>query len=898
MSQIQPLNPPRPEHPRPYFQREHWINLNGRWQFSFDEGFIGEQSRWYLPHVPFAQNLSISVPFPWESKLSGVERTTYKGAGWYQREVTIPPEWGNLCPYLNFEAVDWHARVWINGELAAEHDHGYLPFSIDLSPHAKAGDTVTITVRAFDIAEASTLVGKQVPWWYTHSSGIWQTVWLEGRTKNHITSIMITPDVARGEARAAVEIASGSDENATLSIRAMDGAFDPVDTTFVLKRGENRQEIHIPISDIQLWSPEEPYLYEIDVELSAADGATDRVATYFGMRTVETGTWEGNAYEYILLNGEPIYLRGALDQAFHPDGVHSYPSDETIRGDIELAKELGLNLLRCHIKINDPRYYYWADKLGLLVMYDLPSPDIDSPAMRQIMGETIQRVMKRDFNCPSIIAWIIFNETWGLTNHHTADGQAWLKQMVELTRKLDPTRLAEDNSVCKYDHVETDINSWHYYINDYERVRQHIQRVVDETYPGSSFNYVGGKYVQKSAPLINSEYGGIAARSGDTDIAWCFKYQTTELRRHGKICGYVYTELDDIEWEHNGFVNYDRSRKEFGYDAFVEGMTVADLNGADLVGLDAPPCQTLPPGALFTAPLFVSHWGSPLEGARMRWRLDFVDRFGKKATLQEDERAVSPARFSVHDAGMMAVQLPHANGLATLALWLEDQNGSIRSRNYVNVEVRGDANPAAEQTEDGWWLRWQPGRESRTTWVWPPPFMESNGDKIAAQGHGWVDYEVTLPEGLSLSAASELRCLFEAGSKAGGAKIDWPQRTYGLQYPQTEVNKKFPSDLTVSINGIEVGEAHLSDDPADARGVLSHYRNVDPGSYGFFVELTMAEAQLAALQKKAGDDKLLTVRFEVREDAVHRGGLSLYGETLGSFPVGPTLFLKSGAKPG
>lgn len=880
---------PRPEHPRPYFQRANWQNLNGPWRFSFDEQLIGEQSHWQMPRAEFAQALTINVPFPWESKLSGLERSTHKGAGWYRREVTIPSDWGDLVPYLNFEAVDWHARVWINGELAAEHENGYLPFSVDLSPYAKAGETVTVIVRAYDIAEASTLVGKQVPFWYTHSSGIWQTVWLEGRTPNHITAVQISPDVAGKRATAAITVAAGQSGSALLRIISQNGDFDTVEISANLKAGENRLDAEISLSDVKLWSPDSPYLYEVDVALEV-DGATDSVATYFGMRTIERGAWNENDYEYILLNGEPVYLRGALDQAFHPDGVHSYPSDEVIRGDIQLAKDLGLNMLRCHIKINDPRYYYWADKLGLLIMYDLPSPVIDSPNMRRIMEETIPRVMARDFNSPSIIAWIIFNETWGLSKHHTLEAQAWLKAMVETTRQLDPTRLVEDNSPCKYDHVETDINSWHYYINDYNRVRQHIQRVVDETYPGSAFNYVGGEYVQKTAPLMNSEYGGIAARSGDTDIAWCFKYQTTELRKHGKICGYVYTELDDIEWEHNGFVNYDRTRKEFGYNAFVEGMTVADINGADLVGVDAPPCQTLPPGSTFSAPLFVSHWGEPLHDAKVRWQLDFTDRFGCKSTQDEGTIAVDAVRFDVVSGGTLSVELPDENGLATVALWLEDGAGEIRSRNYVNVEVRGAANPPIEKRDDGWAFRWDPGLVTQTGYEWPTPFMESTGAKFAATGVGWVDYEIDLPDDLAISDVTELRCLFEAGSKAGGAKIDWPQRTYGIQYPQTEVDKKWPSDMVVSINGITVGHVHMADDPADARGVLSHHRDVDPGSYGTLFEIIMGEAELKELQTVAKDGQL-TVRFAVPEDAENRGGMSIYGETLGMYPVAPTLLL-------
>ncbi len=237
--------------------------------------------------------------------------------------------------------------------------------------------------------------------------------------------------------------------------------------------------------------------------------------SYFGMRSVGRQTWDGKEYEYITLNGEPVYLRGALDQAFHPDGLHAYPSDDVIRGDIQLAKDLGLNMLRCHIKINDPRYYYWADRLGLLIMYDLPSPDLDSPSMRRTFEHTLRQAMARDYNSPAIFAWVLFNETWGLTKHNTPEGQRWVQEMYRLAKQLDPTRLIEENSACRYDHVESDINSWHFYINDYWRARQHIQRVVDETYPGSAFNYVGGDYVQGTAPLINSEYAGISARDGD-----------------------------------------------------------------------------------------------------------------------------------------------------------------------------------------------------------------------------------------------------------------------------------------------------------------------------------------------------------------------------------------------
>lgn len=894
----------RPEHPDPRARRAAWVSLNGPWRFGFDPGLIGEQEHWYLRnsrgnvapaigrHQTESKPLTINVPFPWESPLSGVARPDYKGAGWYEREFTVPADWEGLIPFLHFGAVDWLARVWINGRLVAENENGYLPFSIDLGAHMRPGERAVVTVRAFDIAEASTLVGKQVPRWYTHSSGIWQSVWLEGRAPTHVAAIRIEPRVAACEARVALTVSVARAGRHAIRVRARDDAFPALAIARDLAAGEQRVEFDLPVPSPRLWSPETPHLYETEIELQPADGGiADSLSTYFGMRDVARGAWNGNAYEYILLNGEPVYLRGALDQAFHPDGLHAYPSDDVIRGDIQLAKDLGLNMLRCHIKLNDPRYYYWADRLGVLIMYDFPSPDLDTPSMRRMFERTLARAVARDFNSPSIFAWVVFNETWGLTNHDTADGQRWVRDMKRAVQALDPSRLVEDNSPCHYNHVESDINSWHFYINDYRRVRQHVQRVVDETYPGSGFNYVGRNetgddFVQGTAPLMNSEYGGIAARHGDQDIAWCFKYQTTELRRHAKICGYVYTELDDIEWEHNGFVNYDRSAKEFGYDFFVDGMTVADLNAADFVGLDAPPCQTMEPGAMFAAPLFVSHWGDAMGACEVRWRLDFTDRFGARRVVTQGVIATAPARFTVSDLGMVTCGLPEENGLATIALWLVDRAGKIRCRNYVNVEIRGAATPRVEHAAQGWALRFPPGEPRRASW--PNPFVASDGGKFSAAGSGWVEYELHVPSDVDSAAIVGGRLCFEAAARTAAQRIDWPQRVYGFNYPQTEAARKIPSDIVVSVDGVVVGRVRLPDDPADARGVLSHHHGVEPGSYGFLTELPV---DLAVLQAPLTERRPITIRFEVSGDAIHPGGFALYGDRLGCWPVEPTLLL-------
>jgi hypothetical protein len=417
--------------------------------------------------------------------------------------------------------------------------------------------------------------------------------------------------------------------------------------------------------------------------------------------------------------------------------------------------------------------------------------------------------------------------------------------------------------------------------------------VVHETYPGSAFNYVGGEFVQAQAPLMNSEYGGIAARSGDLDVAWSFKYLTNELRRHDKICGYVYTELADIEWEHNGFVDYDRSPKAFGYDHFVPDMGVADLTGADFVGYDAPPCQTVAPGAELDLPLFVSHWGPPLADAEVCWQLDFVDRFGQHRTLDEGSIDVRLPRFAVTDLSPLSLHLADEPGLATLALTLVDATGVVRACNYTQVEVRNGSSPRFEQADGRWVIRFAPGHFSDTSFTWPVPFVSPNFDKFSAQGSGWIEYDLPLPAGSDLTTVRRLRLLCELGARGGLAKVDWPQRLNGVNYPQTEPDKCYPSEVAIRINGVEVGHVHLADDPADARGVLSHHRDIDPGSYGYLTEVVVEGTHLDTLLAAASKSGRLQVHFAVPADAEHRGGLAIYGETLGCYPVDPALIFET-----
>jgi hypothetical protein len=534
-------------------------------------------------------------------------------------------------------------------------------------------------------------------------------------------------------------------------------------------------------------------------------------------------------------------------------------------------------------------------------MYDLPSAGVYTPSARVNWEQTFRAALERDFNHPSICAWILFNETWGLEEHQAPESWRWVAEMVDVAKSLDSTRLVEDNSATLYDHVVTDLNSWHFYIDDYDRARRHVERVVRQTYEGSGFNFVGNlyhyvagadAYRQGTQPLLNSEYAGLSARQGDRDISYSFKFLTGELRRHDMICGYVYTELTDVEWEHNGLLNYDRTAKEFGYDAFVPGMTVADLNGPDFVGLDCPPCQTLPPGAVFRATPFISSWGQrPMVDCVLRWHLTAVDRFGESRPVGDGHVPVTPKRYSVTVLPAIEAALPPEICLVTVAFWIEDGDGVVRARNYVNVDVYSDRLDAeTETTPAGRILRFVPGDFIGSSWL--DPRIGPRGSKFGGSGAGWVDYAVGLPDDLDLQAVTRLRLRFEAGARTAHNRVDW-RDSHHMQpgdYPQTEL-RRLPSDAVVWVNGVRVGAVHLPDDPADSRGVLSLHNSdyFEPGSYGFLFTLDADPVLTRRIVENTQGGRLI-VRFEVPLGGT-AGGLNLYGARMGAYPLAPTIFL-------
>ena len=835
----------RTEHPRPDFERSQWMTLNGEWEFGFTDRIESK----------------ITIPFCWESELSGVKKRG-ETVGWYKKSFRIPAEWNAKHAWLHFDAIDEQAQVWVNGQDLGTHHGGYSPFEFDLNQVAKPGDVATVVVRAQDLTDRELPLGKQTPGWYTPTSGIWQTVWLEARPEHYLKSFALTPRRDGGKWFIDVDAEGDSPALNITGIAAL-----PIQFLNGHARGS------IEIKNPKLWTPDSPNLYEI--VLQAGD---DRVKTYFGLRTISRGKFGNLDHESIFLNGHPVYLRGALDQSFNPRGIYTAPSDEFLKHDMELAKAAGIQFLRIHLKADEPRRLYWADKLGMLIMQDMPSASFQNPAKRGAWEETMRATIARDRNHPSIFAWVAFNEGWGLSYFHNSQPpypqnpgtQQWVEAVWKEMKKLDPSRLVEDNSSDKRDHLVTDINSWQFYIENYERAKALIDDVAVETFPGSTFNFIEGRR-QETAPLINSQFGPLGAGAGDRDVSWGFHFLTNELRLHEKIQGYIYTQLTDVEWEHNGFYNYDRSAKAFGYDAFVPGMTVRDLQGEDFVGYDSPPVVR---AAVFTLPIFVSHFSARTDQPTLRWWLTGFNDFGVPVKTPPRAQPVKWERARVTSDVNLNVRVPEGRPFTgALAMELLDSAGNRIAANFVNIATRYAPSPRVELIDPRTVaLRFAPIEVSEQ-------LAESgkHAGKFWAANQADISFRVTLPDWVVAADPEQIEFLSEMGTRAGGVKLDWPASRRPVDYPQTDV-RKHPGKVRVMISGADAGEVALADDPADIRGFLSSDAGFHHASYGYLTRFSVPAAKGATE---------LIVRI------LAANGVSIYGEGMGRYGFDPVVLVRT-----
>ncbi|MEU6420590.1 glycoside hydrolase family 2 protein [Streptomyces spiralis] len=602
---------PRPAYPRPHFDRSHaWLSLDGAWDFRADP------DQEHTDDTADGYDRRITVPFAWETPASGIAAHWLQTA-WYRRTFAVPADWTGRRVVLHFGAVHHEATVWVNGTEVAHHEGGYTPFSADVTDALGDGEQLLV-VRVHAPADKLDIAhGKQRSMprddydgvCFTPSSGIWQSVWLEHRPATHLSALRLRPTEDLTGIAVEASVHGPHTDGAVLRLRVRGEA--TAVTTDVDPEGRVRTELLLPAP--RLWSPQDPHLYHVEAELTSADG-TDHVTGYTGLRSIVV---DG---ETLLLNGERLFVRGVLDQGYWPETGITPPDDAALRRDLELAAAAGYNLVRKHLKLEDPRFVHHADTLGMLLWAEPASPGRFSPASTAAFAEQIEPMVERDGNSPAIVIWGLYNEEWGLDWDIPGDPakQRATADAYDRLKALDPTRPVVDNS--GWTHVKTDLLDWHYY----DESAASWARTIADLLSGERDDFpvkLGPDYVVhkklavpgqplRGLPNLNSEYGG-----GFTGLerAWHLRWQTQELRRHDRLAGYVYTELYDIEHESAGLLDFHRGAKD------LAGVDPAHVNAPTTLVLDvtpvAPGRDLLIATREFTVDVRVSHHGSePVTG--------------------------------------------------------------------------------------------------------------------------------------------------------------------------------------------------------------------------------------------------------------------------------------------
>jgi hypothetical protein len=567
-------------YPRPQLQRDDWLSLNGTWRFAFDD-----QRRYRRPADVHSWPLSIQVPFPPESAASGVGDRGFHVACWYQREVSLVAGEGRVL--LHFGAVDYRAKVWVNDLLVATHEGGHTPFSADITFALRAEGMQTITVMAHDDPHELTKPRGKQDWhlephsiWYPRTTGIWQTVWLERVAATYLRKIRWTPHVFGYALEFEARVEGEPCDDLVLDVTLVHGARVLVRDSYHVIGGEvdRRMILSDPgVDDSRnelLWSPESPTLLDAQLTLRRGNVVLDHARSYTALRSVSVER------DRFILNGRPYQLRLVLDQGYWPESLLAAPSDEALKRDVELAREMGFNGVRKHQKIEDPRYLYWADKLGLVVWEEMPSTyRFTRTAVRRMVAEWIEAI-DRDFSHPCIVVWVPFNESWGVPElpNNRAHRHA-VEALYHLTKTLDPTRpvLANDG----WESGTTDIIGVHDYDTDAERVRKRYgkeatpQELFDRRRPGGRVLTLEG-HPHRGQPIMVTEFGGIALvpdPAVDPD-SWGYALAPNEkafLQQYKALvkavadapllCGFCYTQFADTFQEANGLLRADRTPK-------------------------------------------------------------------------------------------------------------------------------------------------------------------------------------------------------------------------------------------------------------------------------------------------------------------------------------------------
>jgi hypothetical protein len=594
-------------YPRPQLARQNWTDLSGQWDFASDDADVGLGAGWQTGDGPFGQ--AITVPYPPESPLSGVGDRGFHPVVWYRRQFEVPARPVGERVLLHFGAVDYAARVWVNGRLAGRHEGGHTPFSFDITdllvpagpagpdgpadllgpagPAGPDGPAVLVVRAADDPADPYQPRGKQ-DWrqdphgiWYHRTTGIWQPVWLETVPRCHVTALCWQADIAASRVSAEVELSRAAAPGSTLRLRLAFGDEVLAEQTAAVTGRHVRLHLAVPALDNAwdrgrlLWAPEAPRLIDAELELAGPDDAqSDRVSSYLGLRTIEVT--DG----HFLMNGRPRFLRFALEQGYWPQSHLAAPSPQALRDEVKLARSLGLNGVRLHQKAEDPRFLYWADRHGLMVWDEMPSPaGFSAQAIPRLTAEW-QEILLRDRSHPCVVAWVPVNESWGVPDIAGQPAQRDLAAaLYHLTRSIDPTRPVISND--GWQQLDGDIWTVHDYapsgrgLTERYGSREAVAATLAARWPGPHRVVFDGA-PDRGQPVMLTEFGGVTCTAdADPDGTW-HGYgsvaKTADLVGRladlvGAVCssdvvtGFCYTQLTDTEQERNGLVYADRTPK-------------------------------------------------------------------------------------------------------------------------------------------------------------------------------------------------------------------------------------------------------------------------------------------------------------------------------------------------
>jgi hypothetical protein len=759
------------------------LSLDGPWRFR-----AGADAPWR----------TINLPGCWESQFPDLRG--WAGSAIHERTFTVPESFHGKRVLIHFDAADYYTEVWINEQLVGKHEGGYIPFSFDIANWLRWDGENTVTVRVTDATPeqdvplpdgSGTLTFAEIPHgkqsWYTPVSGIWQSVWLEARAFVAIEHVSIKPDVDAGVARVRVHLSPAASEASEGHIRIQfevpEGAGPVDDIVIHIPDGQTEAGVEVQIPNARLWSPETPALYNVTTTLLQGDEVNDVVRTRFGMRKIETR--EGHVW----LNNRPYFIVGALDQAFYPQTIYTKPSLDYLRDQFEKAKQMGLNLMRCHIKVPSVSYLDLCDEMGLLVWYEIPNGQILTPALRERARETLVDMLERDGNHPCIIIHSIMNESWGI-DLGDAEQRSWLIETYKWAKWISPDTLIVDNSACIPNfHVVSDLDDYHVYYNIPDQAtefREWVEAFAARN--AGSYSGFGDADRRHTEPLLISEFGNwglphydkmIEAEGG---IPWWFetgagitypsgvlqrfekqklsrafkdyneladasqeqewlalKFQIEEMRRHRPYAGYVVTEFTDLNWEANGLLDFGRNPKVFH-------ERLQDINAQDIL-IPRPERYAYWSGETVNVSVELSKFsGRETEGAKLRWRIGETEgTIEVGATPNADTSALGVITFGV----------PVVTGPSKLRLDIElySSDGGVIARNHQLFVFA----PTEAQ-------RWGEGKR---LWLHDPVGVASGfAEKLQAAGFEVVDK----PEQGALAIATywdaEVNGFVQAGGRA------------------------------------------------------------------------------------------------------------------------------------